>query len=77
MDRKVSVASGGREEAYLCFASAGALLPKNSAEAKSGAGFAPGAGERAEEAFLLDTALQAIVSHLVQPVPKMLLALLS
>ncbi len=77
MDRKVSVASGGRGEAYLCFASADARLPKNSAESKSAARFAPGADARAKQESLADRASKEVVSHLAQPVPKRLLVLLS
>src|SRR5260370_36663621 len=77
VDRKVSVTLDAQEEAYLWFANAIDHLPRKSAGPRLVAGFVPGRGERAEKEFLLDKATKAVVIHLAQPVPKMLLALLS
>src|SRR5216683_2824182 len=77
VDHKASVTSDEQEEDCLCFSSADALLPKNSAEPRFVAIVVPEASERAEKGHLLDRASTGVVSHLARPVPKRLLALLS
>src|SRR5215467_14007053 len=77
VDHKVSVTSDEQEEERLCFSSAAALLPKNSAEPRFVARVVPEASERAEKGHLLDRASTGVASHLARPVPKRLLALLS
>lgn len=56
VDHKVSVTSDEQEEECLCFSSAAALLPKNSAEPRFVARVVPEASERAEKEHLLERA---------------------